>query len=937
MGFAQCSRAGNRWPDGIVPFTISDTDFPPGSLERDEIFAGVALWNLNSCVRIVPRTDQPNGVHFVKAIDDCNSLVGQKPGAPLPGQLIPCALQLDGFGGASVAHELGHALGLIHEQQRPDRNNFVDINFANIDLPQAGIDKNFDIVPDECPVGPYDCGSIMHYGATAFGRKTSGGPLTTISPKPGSGCTSIGQRDHLSAGDVKTVHALYGFADLGFEGLADKITIDDTSDTSPALASHGGRLFLAWRGESNEQLNLMFSEDNGLSFRGKHVFDDTSTDTPMLASHQNLLFIAWKGSGNEDLNVARVELATQGGSVIITGLFNKRTLDERSDDAPAMVSHGGRLFIAWRGRPNEQINLLFSEDGGLSFRGKAVFGDTTTSTPTLATHEGRLFLAWKGSGNDQLNVAEVGLAEGPSGFGITGLFNKVVLGETSDNGPALASHGQRLAVGWRGQSNDQVNVLSACARLGIFSPGVVVKGAVSDTSSDAPALTSHNGRLFVGWKGSGNENLNVAKVAFFSSGTAPLKIGLPISRHSGDLVQSAYGHRGNFELVVPQHRDLVHYFRDNEPPSAPWYRGHVLMTGGVHFLQDPESRCSCIKVVPDALQVSLIQSNFGTPANLELIARVRVRFGAVDDTEDSLVSFYFDGAGRTWQGPSPILVEREPVRGITGNPALIQSTLGRKGNFELLVPQGHELVHFWRDNDDPLLPWHRGAVLYRGGARFPQGRSEVVHEIIVDPEPVGVALLQSSLDRPGNLEAIVRMRTPSRDRTQIGDSLVSFAFDSHAMKWNGPFPIFVDGRPITGVTGNPAFLQSGFGRWGNFELIVPQGREVVHYFRDNDQTTPQWHRRGVAYDGTVIWRFSERRDDADERQFAYPVGVSMIQSRLDDPGHLEAIIRVRGNLSGAPSVNDMLLYVFFDPSKGLWQGPFRMEALGQPIAGVVTL
>ena len=44
--------------------------------------------------------------------------------------------------------------------------------------------------------------------------------------------------------------------------LEDKVVLDDSSGEAPALASHGGRLFLAWKGSGNPQLNAMFSDDN---------------------------------------------------------------------------------------------------------------------------------------------------------------------------------------------------------------------------------------------------------------------------------------------------------------------------------------------------------------------------------------------------------------------------------------------------------------------------------------------------------------------------------------------------------------------------------------------------------------------------------------------------------------------------------------------------
>src|SRR6185295_3309700 len=38
---------------------------------------------------------------------------------------------------------------------------------------------------------------------------------------------------------------------------------------------------------------------------------------------------------------------------------------------------------------------------------------------------------------------------------------------------------------------------------------------------------------------------------------------------------------------------------------------------------------------------------------------------------------------------------------------LVQSNWGSKGNFELLVPQGDVITHYFRDNDDPNLAWRR--------------------------------------------------------------------------------------------------------------------------------------------------------------------------------------------------------------------------------------
>lgn len=68
----------------------------------------------------------------------------------------------------TAIHEIGHAVGLFHEQSREDRNNFVRINRENI---ESGKEDNFDqAIPISDDYGPYDYGSIMHYGRYFFSK-----------------------------------------------------------------------------------------------------------------------------------------------------------------------------------------------------------------------------------------------------------------------------------------------------------------------------------------------------------------------------------------------------------------------------------------------------------------------------------------------------------------------------------------------------------------------------------------------------------------------------------------------------------------------------------------------------------------------------------------------------------------------------------------------
>ena len=177
-----------RWPSGTVPYTIS-TEFTED--ERAIIAAGVLHVEQNSCIRFVPRLAEPSYVDIVPGDGGCYAVMSSLGRGRLE-------IGLDQGGCVStrtVVHEILHALGLHHEQKRPDRDGFISVNWNNIQagagpsqffrdsysvLPRSKICDSYNkpqgtdysdcwsgIVSDTCGL-PYDFDSIMHYRLNSF-------------------------------------------------------------------------------------------------------------------------------------------------------------------------------------------------------------------------------------------------------------------------------------------------------------------------------------------------------------------------------------------------------------------------------------------------------------------------------------------------------------------------------------------------------------------------------------------------------------------------------------------------------------------------------------------------------------------------------------------------------------------------------------------------
>lgn len=183
------------WKNGIMPVAFSKT---VSQAQKDWFIKVAQNWSVSTGVSIIKQTNQTEYLYVDNSQSGCFSEVGASPGLIRKMNLAgTCWTE------PIVLHELGHALGLMHEHQRPDRNLYISVNLNNAD---PSIHYAFEIFSTMNNSTPYDFYSIMHYSQYAFSNNKQ--PTMNTLPKYSAFQNVMGIHK-ISEQDRKSIAAMY--------------------------------------------------------------------------------------------------------------------------------------------------------------------------------------------------------------------------------------------------------------------------------------------------------------------------------------------------------------------------------------------------------------------------------------------------------------------------------------------------------------------------------------------------------------------------------------------------------------------------------------------------------------------------------------------------------------------------------------------------------
>jgi hypothetical protein len=330
---------GSRWPNATIPYVIAS-----GHPKKRDIETAIATLNKETVLKVIPRTNQADYVEFVTG-GGCSSYIG-KIGGRQTINIGSCSI-------GSIMHEVFHAAGMLHEQSRSDRDDYLVIKTENI---QSDRLNNFRKVEGTISSCYYDFGSIMQYPNTAFskGRSITIEPKGNLANELKLAQITLGQRNALSIGDIEGIANLYPQA-TGEASYTNSDVCNPAWGRPTIVSMNGSHIDVYLRKNSDGSVSHRWWQNN--AWHGS--FANEGGKIPQGAE------VAVISTGNN-----KIDLFARGMDNALwhrkwnNGWSNWESLGGQITNDPQVVSWGkDRMDIFARGTDGSLIHYWYGDDG----------------------------------------------------------------------------------------------------------------------------------------------------------------------------------------------------------------------------------------------------------------------------------------------------------------------------------------------------------------------------------------------------------------------------------------------------------------------------------------------------------------------------------------------------------------------------------------------
>jgi hypothetical protein len=329
------------WRGGVVPYEIN-----PDLANTAAIHDSIKIIEKQTNIRFVGRLRQEDYVRFSKqTAGNPNSQIGRQGGR----QYLNSSVSSIG----AFLHEMGHAVGLMHEHQRSDRDDHLIYHPERVTENKDQYEKRSHI-----SASVYDIQSIMHYGVdinNPIFESRAGLPLSTIGSQ---GVLTQIDKDFLS--ELYPAPPIIRRSDG--EGAAGK----SLQNSAVAYIAGNGTALIAnaiENGSSKYQLILWRVDSNGGVRRTESgAAGGKATDIHITRMQSGLLVSAMNASGilklisHDTIGKRLFDSGSQAGAA--QGIQIAAAINSEHVITGCIAGSGKLLLILWKVDPNGSIHRI---------------------------------------------------------------------------------------------------------------------------------------------------------------------------------------------------------------------------------------------------------------------------------------------------------------------------------------------------------------------------------------------------------------------------------------------------------------------------------------------------------------------------------------------------------------------------------------------------